>query len=681
MIVSWKWLNEFVPLDVDADEVARRLMMAGLNHEGTESVGDDLAIDLEVTSNRPDCLGHIGVAREASVLFDRPLSLPAAEPKTSGAATEESAKVSIQSPDLCYRYIARVVRGVQIGPSPDWLVERLQTIGIAVINNVADITNYVMFETGQPLHAFDSRFLAGGEIIVREARGEEQFTAIDHRQYKLDISMCVIADRQRAVALGGVMGGADSEVSESTTDILIESAQFSPLSIRNTARKLNLHSPSSYRFERGVDPHGIDWASRRCCELILNLAGGALAPGAIDVGTRPADRKAISLRFEQLPRILGIEVPGDAVQRILRALGNKVQTTTEDRITVQAPSWRGDLTREIDLIEEVARIHGYEEIPEDVAVPMWPSHRSDRDRVVDALQRTLNAAGYDEAVTASLVPQEWSAAFSPWSATDPIQVDTPMKGILADAPKDLDLADNIRRSLVPSLLEARRYNESVSNPDARLFEIAKVYLPRANELPEENWMMSVVGGDDFYDLKGLVDSLLESVHATHRWEIRPVRLDLLEAANACELLVEGKIAGFLGIVAAKAQKQFGLRAAVAVAEIRIDAIEQVARLIPQYQPPSPYPPIARDLNLIVDESLRWADLARTVRGAAGQTLETLRYQETYRDPQKDGAEKKRLLFSFKLRAAERTLTGEEADEIRDRIVTACREAHAATLLA
>src|SRR5947209_2826179 len=246
MIVSFNWLRDLVPINVTADELTRRLMLAGLNHEETKAVGDDLAIDLEVTSNRPDCLGHIGVAREAAVLFGRPLKLPAADPSSAKTAASELTRVTLESPKLCPRYTARGIRGVKIGPSPAWLVARLATLGIAAINNVVDITNYVLMECGQPLHAFDLAKLDGREIIVREARPGEPFEAINHKTYELETGMCVIADRRRPVAPGGVMGGAETEVSPSPTELLIESAEFDPLATRTTARRLNLHSDSSY---------------------------------------------------------------------------------------------------------------------------------------------------------------------------------------------------------------------------------------------------------------------------------------------------------------------------------------------------------------------------------------------------------------------------------------------------
>ena len=260
MLVSWNWLEQYVPLTMPAEELERRLMMAGLNHESTAPLGGDLAIDLEVTSNRPDCLGHLGVAREIAVLFDLPLRLPPARPAEGPTPVEKLVRVRIDCPELCPRYTARVVRGVKVRPSPQWMIERLETIGIAPINNVVDISNYVLMECGQPLHVFDYEKLHGPngpEIIICRPRAGETMEAIDHKTYALDPAMCVIADARDAVAIAGVMGGAATEVSAATTAVLIESAEFDPISIRNTARRLGLHSDSSYRFERRVDPEGV----------------------------------------------------------------------------------------------------------------------------------------------------------------------------------------------------------------------------------------------------------------------------------------------------------------------------------------------------------------------------------------------------------------------------------------
>ncbi len=671
MIVSWNWLSEYVALKMDVAELENRLAMAGLNHEGTERVADDLAIDLEVTSNRPDCLGHIGVAREVAVLWDLPLSLPAPQLETSGDDVAKLTNVTIECPELCYRYTARVIRGVKVGPSPDWLVDRLRTLGLAAINNVVDVSNYVMMESGQPLHVFDLNLLQGPEIIVRQAHKEEPFEAIDHRSYVLDSSMCVIGDARRPVALAGVMGGVDSEVQLNTTDLLIESAEFAPLSIRTAARKLSLHSPSSYRFERGVDPIGVDWASRRCCELIQKLAGGQVAPGVLDVGRSRQPRTPIVIRLSQLPRILGIEVPLEEVRRILAALGNEEVRHTPELVEVTPPTWRRDLTREIDLVEEIARIHGYDKIPEDVGVPMAPSHRTDEDRVLEKVRTGLVAAGLDEAMSVSVVPEKWCQVFRPWSDAEPLRCSTPM----------LKGADRLRQSLVPSLLDARRVNESMGNDSIELFETARVYLPQVDALPKEPLLLSVTSGRDFHFLKGVAQACLEILHVRASLRVRTSELPLLDSARQAYLELDGQLFGFLGQLNPRGLKQFGLRAATTVMELDLEVLGAAANLVPQQRKLSDYPAIARDLNLIVGEEVAWAELEDTIRQAAGPLLENLQFQEVYRDTEKDGIGKKRLLFSINLRSPERTLTNERADEVRDQVVAACGQKHQAVLLA
>ncbi len=388
MLVCWEWLEQYVKLNVTPDDLANRFAMSGLNHESTTQVDRDTVIDLEVTSNRSDCLGHIGVAREAAVLLGQALCVPPANVKTSATVkASQLIKVDNRFTEACPRYTARVIQGVKIGPSPAWLARRLTAVGVKLVNNVVDVTNYVMLECGQPLHAFDLDHIRGGQIIVRAAAAGEKFLAIDHHTYELDPGTVVIADAERAVALGGVMGGADSEVSDSTKNLLIESAAFEPLSIRRTARKLKLHSPSSYRFERRPDPAGLDWASRRCCELILQVAGGTLADGCVDTSRDDLQTAPITFRLNQIPRILGIDVPTTEVKRILEALGCQITAASSESLTVLAPSWRRDLSREIDLIEEVARIHGYDKIPEDAVVPLTVAATRPKDIVLVAFVR------------------------------------------------------------------------------------------------------------------------------------------------------------------------------------------------------------------------------------------------------------------------------------------------------
>jgi phenylalanyl-tRNA synthetase beta chain len=662
MLISWNWLKQYVLLDMPLAELERRLMMAGLNHESTSDVAGDFQIDLEVTSNRPDCLGHIGIAREVAVLWQRDLMLPAAKPKEGATPVTDLTRVTLSDPELCTRYTARVLRGVKVADSPDWMKRRLATIGMAAINNVVDITNYVLMECGQPLHAFDLAKLADREIVVRDAVEGETLLAIDHKTYKLSPGMCVIADAKRAVGLGGVMGGAETEVSATTTDLLIEAAEFLPAAIRHTARALNLHSPSSYRFERGLDPDGIDWASRRCCELILELAGGELAAGVIDVGRQPDARRPIVLRLSQIERILGIPIDAQKVRQILTALGNKERSFSPERIEVAPPSWRRDLAREIDLIEEVGRIHGYEAVPEDVKVPMAASARSDEDRVLARIRHVMTAAGFDEALTVSVVEEPWSEAFSPWTDHPPLEAMTPI----------LRRADRLRRSLVPSLLAARRANETLANARIELFETARVYLPRVAALPEEELMLALTSGGDYDAVKGVLDALVVDLNPQLVLEARATRQSLLSPRSA-ELWLGGELLGYLGEVSADGLKRFELRGKTTVAEIKIGLLHRLARLVPQYHALSTLPATSRDVNLVVDDAVRWSTVAEVVHASGGAALDELEYVQTYRNPQQLGEGKKSLLMTLSLRKPSGTLTSEEADQVRDRIVEACSQ--------
>jgi phenylalanyl-tRNA synthetase beta chain len=677
MIVSWNWLKQYVSLTMSVAELERRLMMAGLNHEGTAEVAGDLAIDLEVTSNRPDCLGHIGVAREIAVLWGSDLSLPAASPPVGKTPVDKLVKVRIDCPDLCRRYTARVIRGVKIGPSPKVIARRLEAVGITPINNVVDISNYVLMECGQPLHTFDFAKLEGAEIIVRRPLPGETIEAIDHKSYVLAPEMCMICDARRAVAIGGVMGGAQTEISPTTRDVLIEAAEFDPVSIRNTARQLNLHSDSSYRFERQIDPAGLDWASRRCAELILELAGGELASGVVDVGAPPPVREPIVLRLPQIERILGIPVLDRRVREILAALGTKEEPDHPQfllphgsTMVVSPPSWRRDLTREIDLIEEVGRIHGYDAIPEDVGVPMVPSARRRDDRVFERVRRVLTAAGFDEALTLSVVDAATSAAMSPWTDAAPLRSLMPV----------IRGANFLRRCLVPSLLAARRTNESLANTDIELFEIAKVYLPNTADLPREEVMLSITSGRDYLSVKGVVETILAELKITVPLAADDAKLSVLDPAASCRLQLGGEPLGYVGRLTPEALRQFDLRSPTVVAEIRLGLLVEEADLVPRCLPQSPYPAVTRDLNLVVAETVRWAEIAATVRENGGPCFESLEYRDTYRDAQRLG-DKKSLLFSIALRSPDGTLTSQQADEIRDRIVAACQTKHAAELRA
>jgi phenylalanyl-tRNA synthetase beta chain len=685
MIVSWNWLTQYVRLDMPVEALTERLALTGLNHESTTETGGDLAIDLEVTSNRPDCLGHLGVAREISVLFDIPMKVPDPKPRTSGPAVTTRTSIAVEAADLCPRFTGRVVTGATIGDSPWWLRKRLETLGIRPVSNVVDVTNYVMFECGQPLHAYDLDRLAGRRLVVRRSRPGETIRAINNKDYPLAPDMIVIADAERPVGVAGVMGGAESEINASTRNILIEAAQFDSLSIRRTARALGLHSPSSYRFERPLDPNATEWASRRCAELILEVAGGKLHPGVIDIGAAPPERPPITLRLDQIARTLGIAIDPESVVRILDALGlSRVEGRAGDvpgTVTYRPPSWRSDLEREIDLIEEVARIHGYEHIPEDRAVAITSTPRACRERVEDAIRNALTGAGFDEAITFSLVAESLAAPLEAGSQGDPglpaIRVEHSSRR----------RENALRQSLIPSLLAVRRHNEAHGNADAELFEIANVYRPRRagstvgsgnSPLPDEPTRLALVSGRDFFGLKGVIEALLERLHALPRLEVRPATLPFFTAGHSAELLLGGTRLGYLGIVATSTRGDFELHANCSAAELDFATLEAQAELVPTYRPLPMFPAVVRDLSLVVSQALPWSDLARVVTQSAGPSLEAIEYLDTFRGGTVPEG-KQSLHFGLRFRHPSRTLTGEEVDDAMRTIIDACADRVEATL--
>jgi phenylalanyl-tRNA synthetase beta chain len=661
MIVSWNWLTDYLRLDMPVEVLTERLTLAGLNRESIADVGGDIAIDLEVTSNRPDCLSHLGVAREIGVLFRKELWVPGPRPAESGKAVEERTSVSVMASDLCPRFTGRVVSGASVGQSPWWMRKRLETIGVRPISNIVDVTNYVMFECGQPLHAYDLDRLAERRLVVRRAVAGERLTAINNRVYELGPDMLVIADATRPVGLAGVMGGAETEIGFDTTDVLIEAAQFDAMSVRRTARALGLFSPSGFRFERPLDPMATEWASRRCAELILQVAGGTLHPGVIDIGAPPPRRLPIRLRFAQIERILGIAIDRDTVSWILKALGLEWIGDDDRSVSVVPPSWRRDLEREIDLIEEVARIHGYEHIPEDRAIPLSSTPRGSRERVESSAREILTGCGFDEAVTFSLVDDRYAVALTPLRDLGPLRVDHSSR----------KRESALRQSLVPSLLAVRLHNEAHGQFDSELFEIANVYLPRKGEtLPDERTHLSLVSGRDFRALKGVVESLLGRLHVGQALTARPVELALFAAGRAAELFVGEIHLGYLGEIDKAQLEAFELRESCTAAELEFGVLLERARLVATHRPLPPFPAVVRDLSLVVSRMLPWSQLCEVVIEAAGPTLESTEYLDTFVGGNL-ALESQSMHFSMVFRHRERTLTGEEVERAVKAVVEAC----------
>lgn len=668
MKVSLQWINRLLEPAIDLDEAARLLTAGGFPVEETEPVGDDTMLDVEVTSNRPDVLSHIGVARELAARSERTLKTPEITlPDTGGPDISTLASVAVEAPDLCPLYTARVITGVKVGPSPAWLVQALETVGQRSVNNVVDITNYVLLETGQPLHAFDLGKLVGKSVVVRNAMKDEPFEAIDHSKHKLQDDMLVIADGRFPVALAGVMGGAESEVGEGTTDLLIESAMFDELTVRRASRKLKLFSDSCFRFERGVDPRGVDAASRRCCQLILELAGGTLADGVIRVGRGDPEPTTIKLRSRRTRELLGIDLSAKEQAELLSALG--IVSTLEldgDTLTATIPSYRLDLAREVDLIEEIARQHGLANIPTQTKINIVAHHPQPRVEARRTLVEVLVAHGYHETVTPSLVTADDAAPF----------VDQAHAAALVG---DMRRADNtLRPSPLPSLLACRKLNQDAGNHGVKLFELAGGWQKddRGAIVERRRLTMLADAEDPQQTLREVRSSIEEVIHALAGDQaVDDLAINSAEEAGyaaAASVVLSGKPLGVYGLVDAKLADRFGLQTKVIAGQLDLDPLlslyppTHVAGELPRY------PAIERDLSVVVDEATPWQSIADAVNAADPALLESTRFVGTYRGKQV-GKGKKSVTLRMQFRDPQTTLRHEQVDPQVEAVVKALGE--------
>ena len=667
MKISLEWLGDFLPGAIDARAAAEALTHGGLPVESIERVGDDTVIDVEVTSNRGDCLSHAGVARELGALVKRDVKLVEPRPAEAGTPADSITKVRIDARDLCPHYTARVIRNVKIKPSPAWMRRRLEAVGLRPINNVVDVTNYVMFETGQPLHAFDFDKLGGREIVVRRARPGEKLVSLDGHERRLDPHMLVIADARDAVALAGVMGGRDSEVSDATVNVLLESARFDPLSVRRTARALAMKSDSSYRFERGIDPALTERASRRAAQLILETAGGELLRGVVEDGAGAGPPKKLSLRLGRLNQILGIDVPPQTAVDALARLGLS-PAQREGSIDVSVPTWRLDLSIEADLIEEVARVMGYDKIPvrDEIAIRLTPPETALV--TVGEVRHTLAAAGYFEAVTVSFVTDALAGDFKPPEAVSLPRADPVTRR--ADA--------HLRPSMLPGLLEAVRRNETAGSLGVRLFEIGSTFwLDAAGKLVERR-RLGLVGSQDVHDTRGAIELLLERLDATRRVEVVPEDRPGLAPGAAGRIEWGGRAIGYIGRVEPGVCARIDLREVPSAAELEMNALVELAQHVPQLAPLPKFPAVRRDVSLIVAESVKFAQLERLVRSLNLEYLEGLEYVTTYRGkPLEKGT--KSVTITLVFRSPMSTLTSEQVEGSVQRVVETAKQQVGATL--
>ncbi len=649
MKISVKWLKEYAAVALDAKGIADALTRAGLEVEDIEAIPGDSLLHAEVTTNRPDWLSHLGVAREVVAAAGGAFKVPEPRLVESGKPASEMTRVEILDGDLCPRYTARVITGVKVGSSPAWLVEKIESMGLRPVNNVVDITNFVLFECGQPLHAFDYDKLVERRIVVRKARKGETLTAIDGSKHELKGDELAICDATRPVAVAGIMGGLDTEVSDRTTTVLLESARFLPVLIRRTSKRMALESDSSYRFARGVDPAGVEWASRRAAALIAELAGGKVCPGIVDVDKAPFAAREVSLRFARIEKILGVAIGAADCRRILEALGCATVKADSAGLVLRVPSWRADLEREIDLIEEVARLWGYDKIPPSPGVTLRMSRRDDMLMKSASAAAVLGAAGFDECVIVSFTDAKSAALIAPWTKAAPIEVRNPI---------DADLP-GLRTSLVPSLLRTRVLNQARRNRDVRLFELAHVYLPKAKgELPDERTMLGIVGDVDFRAMKGIVETLVARFGLSGAVTTGESQLPFL--AEGRVLTLGGRMLGYVGLPTQEVLDRFDLKTKPAVAEIDFGALAAEARPKAKFQGLPRFPEIERDLAIVVDESTPWAAIRGAVEGLGNPLLESVAFMSEFRG-KSVGEGKKSIAFSMIFRAGDRTLEHEEAD--------------------
>jgi phenylalanyl-tRNA synthetase beta chain len=669
MRISLEWLAEYLPGPLDAQILADALTNGGLPVETIEKRGEDTVLDVEVTSNRADCLSYIGVARELSALLNRPIRLPESKPAESPVAADSLASVTIEATDLCPHYVARVFRNLTIADSPAWLTRRLEMMGsekkpVRGINNVVDVTNYVLYETGQPLHAFDLDRLDGKKIIVRRARAGEKLVTLDGRERTLSPEMLVIADATKPIALAGVMGGRDSEVTQQTKNILLESARFDPLSVRRTARALAMASDSSYRFERGIEPSLPVRAALRAAELILQTARGELLRGSIDAGAAINPPRKFILRLDQLKRLLGVEFPADrAVDALRRLRLSPVQNGREIAVTV--PSDRLDLNIEADLIEEVARVIGYEQVPvrEEISIRLAPPDPTAHP--LAAIFASLSAGGYFEAVTFSFVSDLLATDFTPTSGAHPTDP-------LPRADSSVRKADAfLRPSLLPGLLEAARRNQTAGLDDPKLYEIGSVFWNDPAGAVVERRKLGIIGSPNLREVRGVVEAILGKLDATRGISVISDTAAGFAPPATGRIEWGGEPIGFLGKIERRISEKLSLREPPAAAELDLSALLAGAQRVPQQRELPRFPAVRRDLTLDLTEATRYQQIEQVIESVQPQWLEAVDYVTTYRGKQLEASQKS-VTITLVFRSPTETLTSEQVETSVQRVIAAAK---------
>ena len=638
----------------------------------SEALGlDDVVFELEITPNRPDCLSLIGVAREIRAETGNPLKLPTVDLQESGINIRDLTSVTIGAPDLCPRYAARVIQGVKVTESPAWLQQRLESVGIGVINNIVDVTNFVLMEYGQPLHAFDYHKLTENRIVVRRARDDEQITTLDEVERELTSDMLVIADAEKAVALAGIMGGYNSEITETTCDVLLESAYFNPLSIRATAKALGISTEASYRFERGADPGAVLAALDRAAQLIAELTGGTICDGIVDVYPGQQPLTEIQLRPERVNFVLGTTIETAEMVQILDRLGFDVDITGKV-YQVVVPTFRSDVTREIDLIEEIARVYGYDNIPTtlpkgDIPVPA-PTPKTEARR---RIKHFLLAAGMMEAVNYSFCDPNCFDKIR-LNADDPLRNTLQLRNPLSPEMSVL------RTTLTPGLLENAQHNRNHQIDTIALFEIGGVFVHDGEEKEPER-VTGVLAGQigegvysdpyrhpDFFDIKGLVEGMLE-VCGVVDWTLQKTDAPTFHPGRNAEVLLGNRRIGVFGEVHPEVLENYDLPYKAYLFEFDLEGLADAATFAKRFEPISIYPKVARDLAIVVDKETLSDMPTELIYTTGGDSVDSVRLFDVYEGEQVPEG-KKSLAYTITYHSATETLTDKAVNTLHDEVV-------------
>jgi len=656
--------SDYPGAETDGILILQEYYPPGMDIKEALDLGGEV-IDFEITSNRPDCLSVVGMAREIAAATGKSWSMPEIVLSPGVGSIENELQVEVENPDLCPRYLARVVKDIKIQPSPRWMRRHLAAAGVRPINNIVDITNYVMLELGQPMHAFDLDRVEGRKIIVRNARPGETLVTLDDKQRNLTPDMLVIADTGRPIALAGIMGGANSEITGETKQIVFESALFDGASVRMTSKKLGLRSESSSRFEKGLDINMALTAVDRAAQLVQELGAGTLVEGRLDVLGASTEKRKLTIQWEQINKLLALNLTAEQISGILTALGLEISVDGE-YMTAIIPTYRNDIEGMADLAEEVARIYGYDRIPLTLMEgSASKGARTRKQKLIFSIKTALTGMGMHEAITYSFTSPHIYQKIGIGAADYP-----PVVRIANPLGEDQSI---MRTTMLPSMLEVLSHNYNRRIENCSIFEINPIFIPKAlplTDLPDE--VLTLAMGEygenvDFYTLKGKVEVLASLLGLEDKLTFQPARHPALHPGRTAELLMDGKAIGLIGQIHPKTAENYETDAGTVLGELNLQAMLDQANTDRQYQALPRYPAVTRDLAFIVEKNVQAAEIAELIKKGGGSILEKVTLFDIYEGSQIPEGHKS-MAYSLSYRADDRTLKDEEVNKAHQRII-------------